>query len=80
MNRNLRPLRDSVLLWFARNLDEELLTCDIAMKWGSDRETVRHSLRPLIKLGWLETQGAVSESTTTMTWRATDKLRQEMGQ
>jgi hypothetical protein len=46
------PMR--VLLYFARNPDEELLSNDISAKWGGDLQQIAVRLSRFVELSWLE--------------------------
>jgi DNA-binding IclR family transcriptional regulator len=74
---NVKRFALLVVLWFARNPDEELLTTDISARFGVPRDDVWRLLRGLRREGWLEMQLA-RQRYAPATWRAGPRLRQEI--
>ncbi len=72
-----RHLSTRILLWFAQNPDEELLTTDIASRFDVTRKAASHACRYLSREGWL-VQEHGRHSTEPSTWTAGPRLLEEV--
>jgi DNA-binding IclR family transcriptional regulator len=76
-HRNLRNIALQVLVWFTQNIDEELLTTDIADRFDVSLYDARCALFGMREQGWLESDYKPGPGQVA-TWRPGPRLLAEV--